>query len=173
MCRIYDTLRCNIEPDDNWIVEAALYAIAPYKIIAIPNTPSYRSNGGYADFVAGVLLRGALCGTLSYIFAPHIRRSLLNEDAYEFRRAKRPIYYDEGLEMLSQNQCSVPPELARHEGSKMKPGSISYRPPRRNNGFKKVGIYIHEVGRTSYGAPNFNSKQVAQSLQSVRTTVGH
>ncbi|GJZ28459.1 DEAD-box ATP-dependent RNA helicase 21, partial [Tanacetum coccineum] len=51
------------------------------------------------------------------------------------------------LIMLSQNHCSLPPELVRHEASKMKPGSISYRPPRRNNIFKKVGIYIYEVGR--------------------------
>lgn len=29
-----------------------------------------------------------------------IRRSLLNEDEYGFRRAKRPIYYDEGLEVM-------------------------------------------------------------------------
>lgn len=28
-----------------------------------------------------------------------IRRSLLNEDEYGFRRARRPIYYDEGLEV--------------------------------------------------------------------------
>ncbi|GJV54625.1 hypothetical protein Tco_1455630 [Tanacetum coccineum] len=49
--------------------------------------------------------------------------------------------------MLSQHQCSLPPELVRHEASRMKPISISHRPPRRNNGFKKVGIYIHEVDR--------------------------
>lgn len=30
-----------------------------------------------------------------------IRRSLLNEDEYGFRRAKRPIYYDEGLEVIT------------------------------------------------------------------------
>lgn len=29
-----------------------------------------------------------------------IRRSLLNEDEYGFRRAKRPMYYDEGLEVI-------------------------------------------------------------------------
>nr|GEU59709.1 retrotransposon protein, putative, Ty3-gypsy subclass [Tanacetum cinerariifolium] len=48
--------------------------------------------------------------------------------------------------MLSQNQFSLPLELAKHKASKIKPGSISHRPPRRNNGFKKVGTYIHEVG---------------------------
>ncbi|XP_028083164.1 uncharacterized protein LOC114284470 isoform X1 [Camellia sinensis] len=34
--------------------------------------------------------------------APVIRRSLLNEDEYGFRRARRPIYYDEGLEKTRQ-----------------------------------------------------------------------
>uniref|UniRef100_A0A5B7AP21 Low-density receptor-like protein n=1 Tax=Davidia involucrata TaxID=16924 RepID=A0A5B7AP21_DAVIN len=58
--------------------------------------------GGGSDFVSGFLLGGALCGTLAYIFAPQIRRSLLNEDEYGFRRAKRPIYYDEGLEKTRQ-----------------------------------------------------------------------
>nr|XP_043616791.1 uncharacterized protein LOC122588687 [Erigeron canadensis] len=61
-----------------------------------------RSTGGSGDFAAGFLLGGALCGTLAYIFAPQIRRSLLNEDEYGFRRAKRPIYYDEGLEKTRQ-----------------------------------------------------------------------
>ncbi|XP_059625091.1 uncharacterized protein LOC132268280 isoform X2 [Cornus florida] len=58
--------------------------------------------GGGGDFFAGFLLGGAVCGTLAYIFAPQIRRSLLNEDEYGFRRAKRPIYYDEGLEKTRQ-----------------------------------------------------------------------
>lgn len=30
-----------------------------------------------------------------------IRRSLLNEDEYGFRKARRPIYYDEGLEVTT------------------------------------------------------------------------
>ncbi|XP_021282677.1 uncharacterized protein LOC110415373 [Herrania umbratica] len=60
------------------------------------------SRGGGGDFVAGFLLGGAVFGTLAYIFAPQIRRSLLNEDEYGFRRAKRPIYYDEGLEKTRQ-----------------------------------------------------------------------
>lgn len=30
-----------------------------------------------------------------------IRRSLLNEDEYGFRKARRPIYYDEGLEVIT------------------------------------------------------------------------
>ncbi|XWS42850.1 hypothetical protein CRYUN_Cryun16bG0049900 [Craigia yunnanensis] len=56
------------------------------------------SRGGGSDFAAGFLLGGAIFGSLAYIFAPQIRRSLLNEDEYGFRKAKRPIYYDEGLE---------------------------------------------------------------------------
>ncbi|KAK1572411.1 hypothetical protein Q3G72_032338 [Acer saccharum] len=60
------------------------------------------SQGGGGDFVAGFLLGGAVFGTLAYIFAPQIRRSLLNEDEYGFRKAKRPIYYDEGLEKTRQ-----------------------------------------------------------------------
>ncbi|KAK3020318.1 hypothetical protein RJ639_046530, partial [Escallonia herrerae] len=58
--------------------------------------------GGGGDFVAGFLLGGAVLGTVAYIFAPQIRRSLLNEDEYGFRRAKRPIYYDDGLEKTRQ-----------------------------------------------------------------------
>ncbi|KAL3650137.1 hypothetical protein CASFOL_006540 [Castilleja foliolosa] len=61
-----------------------------------------RSSGSGADFVAGFVLGGAIFGTLGYIFAPQIRRSLLNEDEYGFRKAKRPIYYDEGLEKTRQ-----------------------------------------------------------------------
>ncbi|OIW11147.1 hypothetical protein TanjilG_22954 [Lupinus angustifolius] len=58
--------------------------------------------GGGGDFLAGFLLGGAVLGTVAYIFAPQIRRSLLNEDEYGFRKAKRPIYYDEGLERTRQ-----------------------------------------------------------------------
>ncbi|XP_058104281.1 uncharacterized protein LOC131248184 [Magnolia sinica] len=58
--------------------------------------------GGGGDFLAGFLLGGAVFGTLAYIFAPQIRRSILNEDEYGFRRAKRPIYYDDGLEKTRQ-----------------------------------------------------------------------
>ncbi|NP_001351871.1 uncharacterized protein LOC101496924 isoform 2 [Cicer arietinum] len=58
--------------------------------------------GGGGDFVAGFLLGGAVFGTLAYVFAPQIRRSLLNENEYGFRKARRPIYYDEGLEGTRQ-----------------------------------------------------------------------
>ncbi|KAG2701215.1 hypothetical protein I3843_Q012200 [Carya illinoinensis] len=56
------------------------------------------TRNGAGDFLAGVLLGGAVFGTLAYVFAPQIRRSLLNEDEYGFRKARRPMYYDEGLE---------------------------------------------------------------------------
>ncbi|GLT36858.1 hypothetical protein SLA2020_112080 [Shorea laevis] len=56
------------------------------------------NRGGGSDFVAGFLLGGAVFGTLAYTFAPQIRRALLNEDEYGFRRPKRPAYYDEGLD---------------------------------------------------------------------------
>uniref|UniRef100_A0A452ZZT1 Uncharacterized protein n=1 Tax=Aegilops tauschii subsp. strangulata TaxID=200361 RepID=A0A452ZZT1_AEGTS len=35
--------------------------------------------------------------------------------------------------MLVQSNSPVPPELARHEASKFKPGSVPGRPPRRNS----------------------------------------
>ncbi|KAK9914726.1 hypothetical protein M0R45_038485 [Rubus argutus] len=60
------------------------------------------NRGGGADFLAGFLVGGAVFGTLAYVFAPQIRRSLLNEDEYGFRKARRPIYYDEGLEKTRQ-----------------------------------------------------------------------
>ncbi|KAL5568286.1 hypothetical protein UlMin_024861 [Ulmus minor] len=58
--------------------------------------------GGGADFLAGFLVGGAVFGTLAYVFAPQIRRSLLNEDEYGFRRARKPVYYDDGLERTRQ-----------------------------------------------------------------------
>ncbi|KAJ4957400.1 hypothetical protein NE237_024511 [Protea cynaroides] len=54
--------------------------------------------GGGGDFISGFLLGGAVIGTLGYIFAPQIRRAVLNEDEDGFQRARRPIYYDGGLE---------------------------------------------------------------------------
>ena len=60
------------------------------------------SKGGGGDFVAGFLLGGAVFGTLAYSFAPQIRRFLLNEDESGFRKARRPIYYDDGLERTRQ-----------------------------------------------------------------------
>lgn len=40
---------------------------------------------------------------ISYVFNKQIRRSILNEDEYGFRRAKKPIYYDEGLEVMTKS----------------------------------------------------------------------
>ncbi|XP_057456825.1 uncharacterized protein LOC130747804 [Lotus japonicus] len=65
----------------------------------------YRDNsgGGGGDFIAGFLLGGAIFGTVAYIFSPQIRRSVLNENEYGFRKAKRPVYYDEGLERTRES----------------------------------------------------------------------
>nr|CAH59416.1 hypothetical protein [Plantago major] len=54
-------------------------------------------SGSDSDFVAGFLLGGAIFGTLGYIFAPQIRRSLLDENEHGFRKARLPAYYDQGL----------------------------------------------------------------------------
>ncbi|KAM7463543.1 hypothetical protein LguiA_031664 [Lonicera macranthoides] len=58
----------------------------------------YNDHRGGGDFIAGFLVGGALFGSLAYAFAPQIRRALLNEDEHGFRKARRPIYYDDGLE---------------------------------------------------------------------------
>ncbi|KAJ8451394.1 hypothetical protein Cgig2_017785 [Carnegiea gigantea] len=96
------------------------------KLVVRAEHSNDRGRGG-ADFVAGFFLGGAVCGTLAYIFAPqaglilrvpektsrkasalanmiHIRRVLLNEDEYGFRKPRRPIYYEEedGLEKTRQ-----------------------------------------------------------------------
>lgn len=42
------------------------------------------------------------------------------------------VFYDL-KQMLTQSNSPVPPELARHEASKFKPGTIPDRPPRRND----------------------------------------
>ncbi|XP_026406663.1 uncharacterized protein LOC113302040 isoform X2 [Papaver somniferum] len=83
--------------------------------------------GGSGDFVAGFVLGGAVFGTLAYLFAPQIRRSLLNEDEYGFRRAKRPIYYDDGLETretlnakISQLNSAIDNVSSRLRGGKKK-----------------------------------------------------
>ncbi|GER48766.1 expressed protein localized to the inner membraneof the chloroplast [Striga asiatica] len=58
-----------------------------------------QNSGSGAHFVAGFVLGGAVFGTLATVFAPQIRRTLLNENEAGFKRATKPIYYDdEGLE---------------------------------------------------------------------------
>ncbi|GAB2277412.1 Envelope glycoprotein gp160 [Dionaea muscipula] len=47
------------------------------------------------------------------------------------------VFYDL-KQMLLQSNSPVPPELARHEASKFKPGTIPDRPPRRND-----TVYAH------------------------------
>ncbi|KMZ69807.1 unknownprotein [Zostera marina] len=66
----------------------------------------YRDDGYNAggDFAAGFILGGALFGTLAYIFAPQIRKSLLNENEDGFQRLKEPKYYGKRLE----------PEMTQH-----------------------------------------------------------
>ncbi|CAI9087058.1 OLC1v1021025C1 [Oldenlandia corymbosa var. corymbosa] len=73
-----------------------------HKSVVHAEYSDHRAGGSGGDFVAGFLLGGAIFGTLAYVFAPQIRRSILNEDEYGFRRARRPIYYDEGLEKTRQ-----------------------------------------------------------------------
>lgn len=56
------------------------------------------------------------CTLLLFYFAPsastiQIRRSLLNEDEYGFRKAKRPIYYDDDDDGLEVNMALLPKEL--------------------------------------------------------------
>ncbi|KAL5581239.1 hypothetical protein UlMin_013681 [Ulmus minor] len=51
----------------------------------------FNRQGGGADFLVGLLVGGAVFGTLAYVFDPQIGRSLLNEDEY-----------DDGLERTRQ-----------------------------------------------------------------------
>ncbi|GAB2276507.1 hypothetical protein Dimus_011229 [Dionaea muscipula] len=69
------------------------------------------SRGG-GDFIAGFLLGGAVFGTLAYIFAPQLRRSLLNEDESGFRKARRPIYYEED-DVLEKTRQTLNAKLSR------------------------------------------------------------
>lgn len=58
--------------------------------------------GALPSSVLGYLFANTISGFLFTTFHLQIRRSLLNEDEYGFRRAKRPIYYyDEGLEVIT------------------------------------------------------------------------
>ncbi|CAN0830180.1 hypothetical protein LINGRAPRIM_LOCUS3159 [Linum grandiflorum] len=53
-------------------------------------------NGG-GDFAAGFIIGGALFGSLAYVFAPQIRRAILNEDEHGFRKPRKLYYEDEGV----------------------------------------------------------------------------
>ncbi|KAL5576583.1 hypothetical protein UlMin_018282 [Ulmus minor] len=70
--------------------------------------------GGGANFLAGFLVGGAVFGTLAYVFDPQIGRSLLNEDEYGFRRARKPIYCDDGLERTRQTLNEKISQLNSH-----------------------------------------------------------
>ncbi|KAL5578060.1 hypothetical protein UlMin_019759 [Ulmus minor] len=74
---------------------------------------SNRQRGG-ADFLAGFLVGGTVFGTLAYVFDPQIRRSLLNEDEYGFRRARKPIYCDDGLGRTRQTLNEKISQLNSH-----------------------------------------------------------
>ncbi|XP_054813838.1 uncharacterized protein LOC129314420 [Prosopis cineraria] len=105
---------CHLKPRELWLTNPNSLRVSPKLSVQRKSNlvksnrsstirAEYRDGGsGGGDFVAGFLLGGAIFGTLAYIFAPQIRRSLLNEDEYGFRKAKRPIYYDEGLERTRQ-----------------------------------------------------------------------
>ncbi|KAG0447621.1 hypothetical protein HPP92_028246 [Vanilla planifolia] len=49
-------------------------------------------------------LGGVVFGTLAYVFDPQLRRYILNEDEYGFRRPRRLVYYEDesGLEKARQ-----------------------------------------------------------------------
>ncbi|KAJ0777090.1 putative RNA helicase [Helianthus annuus] len=47
------------------------------------------------------------------------------------------VFYDL-KQMLTQSNSPVPPELARHEACKFKPGSIPDRPPRQTIQFLRI-----------------------------------
>ncbi|KAG0564202.1 hypothetical protein KC19_8G091800 [Ceratodon purpureus] len=69
---------------------------------------SGRRGGGAGDFVAGVLLGGAVFGALYYILAPHISKSFeevdnLRDDIAESKRPLRFLEGDEDLEKTPQN----------------------------------------------------------------------
>ncbi|GAB2264935.1 hypothetical protein Dimus_000006 [Dionaea muscipula] len=68
---------------------------------------------GGGDFIAGVLLGGAVFGTLAFVFAPQIRRTLLDENEHGFRRARRPIYYDEGDDGLEKTRQTLNAKLSQ------------------------------------------------------------
>ncbi|KAF7836536.1 uncharacterized protein G2W53_011395 [Senna tora] len=105
---------CHLKARESWLTTPSSFRVSPKLTVRRKSNlvsrsrssqicAEYRdSRSGGGDFVAGFLLGGAIFGTLAYIFAPQIRRSLLNEDEYGFRKAKRPIYYDEGLERTRQ-----------------------------------------------------------------------
>ncbi|KAG0447560.1 hypothetical protein HPP92_028272 [Vanilla planifolia] len=56
------------------------------------------------DFLSGFSLGGVVFGTLAYVFDPQLRRYILNEDEYGFRRPRRLVYYEDesGLEKARQ-----------------------------------------------------------------------
>ncbi|KAI5415463.1 uncharacterized protein LOC127138779 isoform X2 [Lathyrus oleraceus] len=75
------------------------------KNLTSPLRAEYRDNrggGGGGELLTGFILGGAIFGTLAYVFAPQIRRTVLDENEHGFQRARRPIYYDEEIESTKE-----------------------------------------------------------------------
>lgn len=101
-CELWPTKSNFLGKPQRLVVERKSNQLSTHKLSARAEYNGSSKGGGGGDFIAGFLLGGALFGTLAYVFAPQIRRSILNEDEYGFRKAKRPIYYDDGLEKTRQ-----------------------------------------------------------------------
>ncbi|KAF5735306.1 hypothetical protein HS088_TW15G00808 [Tripterygium wilfordii] len=102
VCEHWSTKSNSFQRPSRLIVQRKSCKMGSKRNLSVQAEYSDGSRGGGGDFIAGFLLGGAVFGTLAYVFAPQIRRSLLNEDEYGFRKARRPIYYDEGLERTRQ-----------------------------------------------------------------------
>ncbi|KHF99948.1 Low-density lipoprotein receptor-related 2 [Gossypium arboreum] len=130
----------HLKPREVWFTKSSTFGKKPSLVVRRKPLSSknqfsvsaeYRngSRGGGSDFVTGFLLGGAIFGTLGYVFAPQIRRSLLNEDEYGFRKAKRPLYYEGGLEKtretlnekISQLNAAIDNVSSRLRGSNNTP----------------------------------------------------
>ncbi|KAH1113981.1 hypothetical protein J1N35_007359, partial [Gossypium stocksii] len=93
-------LGSHLKVHDVWFTKSNNFRKTPSLAVRRKLIPSNRQFSVCAEYWY-VLLDFSPCaifGTIAYVFAPQIRRSLLNEDEYGCRKAKRLIYYDEGLE---------------------------------------------------------------------------
>ncbi|KGN63425.1 uncharacterized protein LOC101222662 [Cucumis sativus] len=104
-----------------------------------------RSGSGGGDFVAGFFLGGAVFGTLAFVFAPQMRRFLLNENEHGFRRAKRPVYYDEGQDGLEATRETLNAKI-KQLGS-----AIDNVSSRLKGGKKKPPLPVEEPDRWAQG----------------------
>ncbi|CAK8539996.1 unnamed protein product [Lathyrus sativus] len=101
------------------------------KNLTSPLRAEYRDNrgGGGGELLTGFLLGGAIFGTLAYVFAPQIRRTVLDENEHGFRRATKPIYYEEEIERTSETSNDKIGQLL---------AAIDSISPRLNSNNKKV-----------------------------------